>query len=31
MGNWKDTAIRILKWIAAAAAMVASFLAGQAL
>ena len=30
MSNWKETAIKILKWIAAAAGFVASFLAGTA-
>lgn len=30
MSDWKDTAIKILKWIAAAATVIASFLAGTA-
>lgn len=30
MSNWKDTAVKVLKWIAAAAAVLISFLTGTA-
>ena len=31
MAMWKETAVKVLKWIAAAAAMLISFLTGTAI